>query len=92
MQSCEGGVGIRRKKKTKTVHYLKEIRDDHMDRVRLGPPIIDEKEVDHWRNGLDWVHEKRIEHADALFLISSNGVPRHCTTSVNRGDTASIFL
>ena len=28
-----------------------------------------------------------MEYADVLFLISSKGVPRHCTTSVNRGDT-----
>ena len=34
------------------------------------------------------MHTGPHQSQDSLFLISSNGVPRHCTTSVNRGDTA----
>ena len=58
-----------------------------MDRVCLGPSIIDEKEVNHWAGSPDGHRREVIEYADILFLISSKGVPRHCTTSVNRGDT-----
>ena len=31
----------------------KESRDNYMNRVHLGLPMIDEKEVNHWENGLD---------------------------------------
>jgi len=62
-----------------------------MNRVCLGPSIIDEKEVNHWGDSPDGHTREVIEHADILFLISSKGVPRHCTTSVNRGDTANRF-
>ena len=62
-----------------------------MNRVCLGSSIIDEKEVNHWGDSPDGHTREVIEHADILFLISSKGVPRHCTTSVNRGDTANRF-
>jgi hypothetical protein len=37
--------------------YLKEIGDDHMNRVCLGPAIVDEKEVNHCADSPDQAHK-----------------------------------
>ena len=53
--------------------------------------IADEKEIHHWICVLVPSHTARPVDG-LLFFISSSGVPRHWTTSVNNGDTVDISM
>lgn len=59
-----------------------------MDLLRLRPPITDEKQVYHCGPESASTHGGKSKD-DSLFLISSKGMPRHWTTSVNSGDTGT---
>ena len=65
-----------------TVH-LQEIGNNQLYLLWTWTSITHEKEINHWHDqiNMDLVIWR------SLFLISSNGVPRHWTTSVNNGDT-----
>ena len=67
--------------------YLQKTWNDEMDLIGFRPTIADEKEIHHWIPHISPTWPIRARNAYPLFFISSNGVPRHCTTSVNNGDT-----
>lgn len=59
-----------------------------MNLVWFGSTIVDEKQVNHWVESCNSIACIMLDvSVDLLFLISSNGVPRHWTTSINKGDT-----
>jgi hypothetical protein len=47
LQSCKVVGAWNQRKKENRIPYLKEIRDDHVNRFCLGPSIVNEKEVNH---------------------------------------------
>lgn len=55
LQSCKVVGAWNVKKKFNRTPYLKEIRDDHVDRISLGSSIINEKEVNHCWDSLCWI-------------------------------------
>jgi len=61
-----------------------------MDLIRFRPTIAHEKEVNHWDWQISNTGTIRFRNVYSLFFISSNGVPKHWTTSVNNEDTAVV--
>ena len=58
------------------IPYLKKIGDNEMYLVGFRSAITDQEKINHWKSVRNILHSLK-KNRFLLFLISSNGVPKH---------------